>query len=125
MFEIISLIERFELEEKLSPWRKADAQGKLRADIDRDNFTVKYVVNTAAHFAKLIQGICRCLGVWDTVGALGLPKELMPITKKKARLFGFPDQILGEHIENAFQAMALHEMRSSFVSSFHMSCRRL
>lgn len=59
----------------------------------------------------------RCLGVWDTVGALGVPKELMPIPSKKVKLFGFYDQYLGEHIQHAFQAMALHEMRSAFVNT--------
>ncbi|KAF9482421.1 hypothetical protein BDN70DRAFT_968333 [Pholiota conissans] len=88
--------EKAELEKKLAPWRKAGAAGKLRADIDRDKFTVK------------------CLGVWDTVGALGLPKEFTPFTAKTARLFGFHDQKLGEHVEHAFHAMGLHELRSDF-----------
>ncbi len=48
----------------------------------------------------------RCLGVWDTVGALGVPKELMPMPTKKIKLLGFHERYLGEHIQYAFQAMA-------------------
>ena len=69
------------------------------------------------HYLMITLKYFRCLGVWDTVGALGVPKELMPIPTKKVKLFGFHDQYLGEHIQYAFQAMALHEMRSSFVST--------
>jgi aromatic ring-cleaving dioxygenase len=57
------------------------------------------------------------LGVWDTVGALGLPEELTPLPKKAVQLFGFHDRFLGEHIEAAYQALALNEMRVDFVST--------
>ena len=30
-------------------------------------------------------------------------------------MFGFPDNILGEHIERAYQALALNETRADFV----------
>jgi len=59
----------------------------------------------------------RCLGVWDTVGALGLPEELTPLSKKVVQLFGFHDRFLGDHIETAYQALALNEMRVDFVST--------
>lgn len=57
---------------------------------------------------------CRCVGVFDTVGSLGLPEELT-LSKKMTTIFGFPDKKLGEHIENAFQALALNETRADFV----------
>ena len=57
----------------------------------------------------------RCVGVFDTVGALGLPGELN-LSDKVQTLFGFPDKILGEHIERAYQALALDEHRKDFVS---------
>ena len=56
------------------------------------------------------------MGVWDTVGALGLPEELTPLPRKAIQLFGFHDCLLGEHIEAAFQALALNEMRADFAS---------
>jgi len=57
----------------------------------------------------------RFLGVWDTVGALGLPEEL-PFGKRGYTLFGFNDSQLGDHIEHACQALALNERRLDFVS---------
>jgi len=35
---------------------------------------------------------------------------------KVAQIFGFPDKLLGEHIEYAFHALALNETRADFVS---------
>jgi hypothetical protein len=34
--------------------------------------------------------------------------------------FGFPDRILGEHIERAYQALALNETRADFVSFINL-----
>jgi hypothetical protein len=58
----------------------------------------------------------RCVGVFDTVGSLGLPDEITTFfgTKKK-KLFGFQDKSLGGHIHHAFHAMALNETRKDFV----------
>ncbi|KAF9040575.1 hypothetical protein BJ165DRAFT_308104 [Panaeolus papilionaceus] len=88
--------ERDELAERLAPWRDPNSKGRQRADIDGDKFNIK------------------CIGVWDTVGSLGLPEEVIIKSKRTSTLFGFPDRILGEHIENAFQALALNEMRVDF-----------
>lgn len=64
--------------------------------------------------------MCRCVGVFDTVGSLGLPEELTLRAPKLTNLFGFPDRTLGEHVERAYHAMALNEIRSDFVRSmFH------
>jgi len=32
-------------------------------------------------------------------------------------MFGFPDTTLGEHVERAYQALALNETRADFVCS--------
>lgn len=58
---------------------------------------------------------CRCVGVFDTVGAIGLPQELTRHSDKINTLFGFPDKLLGEHIARAYQALALNECRKDFV----------
>ncbi|PPQ62848.1 hypothetical protein CVT24_000542 [Panaeolus cyanescens] len=88
--------ERERLTERLAEWRDPHSKGKLRADIDGDKFNIK------------------CIGVWDTVGSIGLPEEITIRSKKTSTLFGFPDCVLGEHIEHAFQALALNEMRVDF-----------
>lgn len=53
-----------------------------------------------------------CVGVWDTVGALGIPGHLPTPFKK---LYQFLDTSLGEHIRHAFHAVALDEHRSDFA----------
>jgi uncharacterized protein (DUF2235 family) len=51
----------------------------------------------------------ECVGVWDTVGALGIPG-----TRFCARSFQFHDLALGTHIRHAFQALAIDERRGNF-----------
>jgi len=59
----------------------------------------------------------RVVGVFDTVGSVGLPEELTFFSKKFKQLFGFADKLLGSHIQHAFHAMALNETRADFVCS--------
>ena len=54
----------------------------------------------------------KCIGVWDTVGALGIPGHLNAFLTK---FYQFQDTDLGIHVENAFQALAVDEHRSEFV----------
>lgn len=64
--------------------------------------------------------------MFDTVGTQGFPEEFhllqseKDIKKKNAMrtLFGFPDCILGAHIEKAFHAIAINEVRLDFVRDF-------
>ena len=59
----------------------------------------------------------RCVGVFDTVGALGLPQELQfGHVKPMSPIFGFPDRLLSPDVEHAFQALAINETRADFVS---------
>lgn len=52
------------------------------------------------------------IGVWDTVGALGIPIPLLPkaITKR----WTFHDPELSSHVRNAFHALAIDERRGPF-----------
>lgn len=106
----------------LASWRDHHSKGKRRADVDGDKFTVKYVHYTQFIIFQNPESFpflfCRCVGVWDTVGALGLPQEFLTLSKRTVRLFGFPDRMVGEHVEHAFQALALNEMRADFVGCF-------
>lgn len=53
------------------------------------------------------------LGVWDTVGALGVPlKPLNFIARKKHK---FHDTALGAHIKNAYHTVAIDERRRPFL----------
>lgn len=54
-----------------------------------------------------------CIGVWDTVGALGLPVEFFNLgTHRKYR---FHDVTLSGRVQNAFHALAIDERRKPFA----------
>ncbi len=54
----------------------------------------------------------HCIGVWDTVGALGIPFNFRLI-EDKAR-YNFHDVTLSSWVLNAFQALAIDERRALF-----------
>ncbi|KZV77071.1 hypothetical protein PENSPDRAFT_280333 [Peniophora sp. CONT] len=80
-------------------WTQSDSPGKQRANYDDSSFAIK------------------CVGVFDTVGSIGMPDELKfgGNDDKMRTLFGFPDSTLGSHVERAYQALAIEETRSDFV----------
>ncbi|KDN48429.1 hypothetical protein K437DRAFT_255535 [Tilletiaria anomala UBC 951] len=58
----------------------------------------------------------KVLGVWDTVGALGVPGNFAnPVTITK---WSFYDPGLGSNVEHAFHALALQEDRKDFLPTF-------
>jgi hypothetical protein len=65
----------------------------------------------------------KCLGVWDTVGALGIPTPGLAKVQRWAGQkwerfrVGFHDCNLTEIVENAFQALAVDERRGPFKPS--------
>ncbi len=57
----------------------------------------------------------RCVGVWDTVGALGVPSNrIIPGWQPCARTYQFHDARLGGHVQHAFHALAIDERRLPF-----------
>ena len=60
----------------------------------------------------------KIVGVWDTVGSLGVPKigwlERLGLQSSSMKEFAFYDTSLGNCIEYAFQALSLDERRFSF-----------
>jgi len=57
--------------------------------------------------------LVRFLGVWDTVGALGIPSSIDPLGIDRAR-YAFHDTSLGYVVENAFHAIAIDENRVEY-----------
>ncbi|MDS4025715.1 MAG: DUF2235 domain-containing protein [Candidatus Contendobacter sp.] len=57
----------------------------------------------------------KCLGVWDTVGALGVPIESFDWFNKK--YYEFHDTELSGIVENAFHALAIDEHRKTYQCS--------
>jgi uncharacterized protein (DUF2235 family) len=54
----------------------------------------------------------ECIGVWDTVGALGIPG-----TRFCAQAFAFYETELGTKVRHAFQALAIDERRANFQAA--------
>lgn len=54
----------------------------------------------------------ECIGVWDTVGALGIPG-----TRFCAQAFAFYQTELGTNVRHAFQALAIDERRANFQAA--------
>jgi uncharacterized protein (DUF2235 family) len=53
----------------------------------------------------------RFIGVWDTVGALGIPLKIAALTKR----WSFHDVRLGTHVGTAAHALAIDERRGAFL----------
>jgi hypothetical protein len=54
----------------------------------------------------------KCLGVWDTVGALGVP--MLSNTPLSRLRYGFHDTRLGRIVEHAYHAVAIDEHREDY-----------
>jgi hypothetical protein len=57
----------------------------------------------------------KCIGVWDTVGSVGIPSDFAKFDVFFKKYYGFFDTDLGLHVEHAFHAVALDERRKNFV----------
>ena len=62
----------------------------------------------------------KCIGVWDTVGSVGIPEDLPGSMFFFKQYYGFFDADLGAHVEHAFHALALDERRKNFVPTLWM-----
>ncbi len=100
----------------LSPkeiWKRVHALYDARAEGKKVEeilgFTPEYQLQGKALPIKFV-------GVWDTVGALGVPDDLEILNFfDNADKWRFHDNILGKHIKIGRHAMALDEKRSSFT----------
>jgi uncharacterized protein (DUF2235 family) len=57
----------------------------------------------------------RFIGVWDTVGALGIPLSGGRLLHRINRRWQFHDMTLSSTVQSAFQALAVDEHRKSYV----------
>lgn len=81
---------------------------KRRPEVER--FKQQYCHDTAVRF----------VGVWDTVGALGIPNGVIPFLKKfdealDEKLYGFLDTKLSSRVQAACHAVAIDEHRRPFL----------
>jgi len=57
----------------------------------------------------------KFIGVWDTVGALGVPVNI--ISRFTAKYYQFHDVALSRSVENAYQALAIDEKRRDYIAT--------
>ena len=62
----------------------------------------------------------RCLGVWDTVGALGVPTR-GPVGHLTRQRWGFHDVQLSRRVQNGFHALAVDEQRRAFAPTLWLA----
>lgn len=55
------------------------------------------------------------VGVWDTVGALGIPGGLLGRISRKR--WGFHDYRLSSHVRRAYHALAVDELRAAYLAA--------
>lgn len=92
----------------------ADRVGEAYALYRRGDVKPKDAEPTAFRAAHSTETRVRCVGVWDTVGALGVPATV-PLLSRVNRRFQFHDTELSSWVDAAFHAIAIDEHRSSFV----------
>jgi len=93
-------LDNMTIKEIFNAYRETDQTKKssLKADLK-----VKYGLLSAA---------IRMVGVWDTVGSLGIPGLLFRVFDQKK--YGFLDTSLHPGIKNAFHAISIDERRAQF-----------
>lgn len=64
----------------------------------------------------------ECIGVWDTVGSMGIPTITPRLQKFLGASWSFHDVSLGYHVKHAFHALAINERRSTFVPTLWLKC---
>ncbi|KAA1070975.1 hypothetical protein PGTUg99_015839 [Puccinia graminis f. sp. tritici] len=71
-------------------------------------FLDEYYQGGQKQLRRISEGSLKCVGVWDMVGACGLPGPFA----QKYPLLGFGDRKLSVHIKYAFHAIAMSETRT-------------
>src|SRR5439155_7752741 len=85
--------------------RGAMAYGIYRTrDDNADSFTAKLFRSSFSRDIKI-----KLIGVWDTVGALGIPLAVLKDVNMK--FYEFHDTKLSTIVENAYHALAIDEHR--------------
>ncbi|RMZ81386.1 hypothetical protein DV738_g2207, partial [Chaetothyriales sp. CBS 135597] len=85
---------------------------------NKGRFDARYVEELQARGLTRLRIPIKAIGVWDTVGSLGIPKipllRSLGLQSSDTHQYQFYDTRLNPFIENAFQALALDERRGPF-----------
>ena len=103
--------------DKIGRWPNREASQAREADGDKPTSKRKAkAASLAEPGASVVPPPIKVIGVWDTVGALGVPGNFSnPLVTKAWQFF---DPGLGKTVEHAFHAMALQEDRKDFTPTF-------
>ena len=99
------------LEAGYALYRRRDADSNPRA-IEAQLFRKTYSYESEGFEVRI-----RFIGVWDTVGALGIPVGVLGTLTRDVLHLQFHDVNLSSHVDNAFQALAIDERRPPFEPS--------
>lgn len=115
MVGMLGLLDLSDLSEE-DAWgrvKKAYEKG-YRKKQDRSKWAKDWVFHRDAQGNDAV--IVDFLGVWDTVGALGIPDSLALLNIfDPSKKYSFHDLKLGSHVLTARHAVAIDEMRASFT----------
>ena len=92
---------------------RADYSSNVCIDADEDAWRCIYVKDYETGSAPLFS--IAYLGLWDTVGALGVP-TIIPMSEKINRKYAFHDPIVTSFVNSARHAVAIDEHRTTFPS---------
>lgn len=99
---------------KFTDQATVDAFAAYRAGASRKPLLDAFTAQFEARDVKI-----SMVGVWDTVGALGIPGNLF--AGLDAEVFGFLDTGLHPDVQAAYQALAIDECRNEFVPTLWTS----
>ncbi len=104
MIGTVGLLQKSEMARFIDVW---DWYSQPKHQRDRDAETLQTLAPNRHQHVEV-----ECIGVWDTVGALGIPG-----TRFCAKAFAFYETELGTHVRHAFQALAIDERRGNFQAA--------
>jgi uncharacterized protein (DUF2235 family) len=104
---LVGLIRCCGLLKKIHSHRIPDAYAIYRSPDTPDSSKARRFRGRCSREVKV-----KFLGVWDTVGALGIP--LKPFGKRNAEKYGFHDTKISSIVLNAYHALAIDEKRGPF-----------
>lgn len=95
---------------------KPDEEKSLRF---RADYSARIATSPTDKASRADPGQCqlyttRYMGIWDTVGALGIPNHITRLAKYVNRKYAFHDTDLSSSVESARHAVAIDERRRTF-----------
>lgn len=104
---LVGLVRNCGLLKKIHSHRIPDAYAIYRSPDTPDSRKARRFRERCSREAKV-----DFLGVWDTVGALGIPLKLFG--KRNEKKYGFHDTKISSFVLNAYHALAIDEKRKPF-----------